>query len=874
MAKKKVSITKIALQANTDRTVYVTWSFSTQHVDYYKVDWDYGTGQGTWFVGSDTTTTAKQAVWDAPANAKKVRVRIKPVAKKHKVTQSNGKKKDVAYWEGDWSAFKQFTNFKTTSTGKPTEPTQPSAPTIKIEGMGLTATVSYSGVGDAIEFEIVKNNRSVFQRMVSKIKYQQAGIVCDIEAGYQYKVRCRAGFVTSLGTLLLMGATGAVSNFSQADGSVERGGPWSDYSSEQGTPPGVCGSAPSVQQSVTLQATSPTEVLVTWPVAAGATEYEVQAAQKAEYFDAAAGEVKTYSITSGFKCYVTGLESGTRWYFRVRAKNSYGTSAWTNVESIVIGKPPAAPTTWSSTTTAIVGESLTLYWVHNSEDGSKAMSAELELVTTISGKKNTEIKTVDNPKWNDPNVEDTNASYSLDTSQYKEGVKIEWRVRTKGITAVFGDWSIQRTVDIYARPSLSLLIEDINGNRTAFTSFPISVSGQPGPITQRAIGYHISIKSLHNYETVDNVGNVKWVSSGEEIYSKYTDASGENLSHELTPFVVTFENGMEYVIECTVSMDSGLTATNSQSFAVAWDEELYEPDAEIIISDYNAVAANIRPYCSNIDVTYYRVEVVDGQYMKTNTEITDLAEIHGIALNGVRTTTGEEVFSGIPLDIEHTVTYCEVYSEEEFVPGVVLSVYRREYDGSFVEIATGMENNGTMFATDPHPALDYARYRIVAMSTTTGAMGFSDMPGVPIGVTDAIFQWDEEWKYLDNPDTETMGASEPTWAGSVLRLPFNVDVSEKRNPDVSLVEYIGRKHPVSYYGTQIGETHTLNVDIDKEDEETLFGIRRLSAYMGDVYFREPSGAGYWANVSVSFGRKHGVLTIPITFEIKRVEGGM
>lgn len=864
MANKTVSITAMALQANTDRKVYVKWKFSAQNTDHYNVTWVYGTGQGTWFDGMKTTTTSKQSVWDAPSNAKKVKVTIKPVSKKNK----NGK----SYWTGG-STSKQFSSFKTTSTGKPTEPTQPSTPTINIDGDTLTANVSYSGVGNAMEFEIVKDNRSVFVRVVSRIAYQQASIAYGIEPGHKYKVRCRAGSMT-LGGNSLPSILGVLGIGQMTGTSLASSGPWSDYSSEQGTAPGICGSAPSVQQSVTLQATSPTEVLVTWPVAAGATEYEVQAAQKSEYFDAATGEVKTYSITSGFKCYATGLESGVRWYFRVRGKNSYGTSAWTNVESIVIGKPPAAPTTWSSTTTAIVGESLILYWVHNSEDGSKAVSAELELATTISGKKTTEIKTVDNPNWNNPNVEDTNASYALDTNQYKEGVKIEWRVRTKGITGVFGDWSIQRTVYIYARPSLSLLIEDIYGNRTDFASFPISIKGQPGPITQNAIGYHVSIKSLQNYETVDNVGNVKWVSSGEEIYSKYMDASGENLSYELTPFAVTFENGMEYVIECTVSMDSGLTATNSQPFTVIWDEELYEPDAEIVISDYDAVAANIRPYCSNVDVTYYRVDIVDEQYVKTETEITDLREIHGQILDGVSTTTGEEVFSGTSLGIDRFVTYCEVYSEEEFVPDVVLSVYRREYDGSFVEIATGMENDGTMFATDPHPALDYARYRIVVMSTTTGAMNYSDMPGVPIGVTDAIFQWDEEWKYLDNPDIETMEASEPTWSGSVLRLPFNVDVSEKRTSDVALVEYIGRKHPVSYYGTQIGETHTLNVEIDKKDAETLFAIRRLSAYMGDVYFREPSGVGYWANVSVSFSRKHVALTVPIAFEIKRVEGGI
>ena len=44
--------------------------------------------------------------------------------------------------------------------------------------------------------------------------------------------------------------------------------------------------------------------------------------------------------------------------------------------------------------------------------------------------------------------------------------------------------------------------------------------------------------------------------------------------------------------------------------------------------------------------------------------------------------------------------------------------------------------------------------------------------------------------------------------------------------------------------------------------------------MGDAYVREPSGSGYWANITVSFSRKHRDVTIPVTLGITRVEGGM
>ena len=107
----------------------------------------------------------------------------------------------------------------------------------------------------------------------------------------------------------------------------------------------------------------------------------------------------------------------------------------------------------------------------------------------------------------------------------------------------------------------------------------------------------------------------------------------------------------------------------------------------------------------------------------------------------------------------------------------------------------------------------------------------------------------------------------------MIKFPYNIDVSNSNSADVSLVEYIGREHPVSYYGTQKGETATWNVEFDKSDTETLYALRRLAAWMGDVYVREPSGSGYWAQVNVSFSQKHTELVIPVTFTITRVEGG-
>ena len=114
---------------------------------------------------------------------------------------------------------------------------------------------------------------------------------------------------------------------------------------------------------------------------------------------------------------------------------------------------------------------------------------------------------------------------------------------------------------------------------------------------------------------------------------------------------------------------------------------------------------------------------------------------------------------------------------------------------------------------------------------------------------------------------------QPAWAGSMLKLPYNIDVSDSNESDVTLVEYIGRKRPVSYYGTQLGSTSSWKVDVAKEDKDTLYALRRLAVWMDDVYVREPSGSGYWAYIKVSFSQEHCNLVIPVTLDITRVDGG-
>lgn len=842
----KAIIKAFGLQSNTNRSVYATWTWTKTNTDNYRVVWQYDSGNGVWFNGEDSTTTSKQSIYSAPENALRVRFKVLPVSKKRKV---NGK--ETSYWTASWSTIKQYAF----SANPPEVPTSFDT---EIKDGTLTVTLDNLDVNAThIEFQVIRNNSTVYKTGKAAIKTAHASFSCTVDSGSEYKVRCRA----VRGTLY---------------------SDWSDYSDNQKT----VAAAPTIKECSLIQQTSngvtTKSVYLEWTKVNTAETYTIEYATDKAYFDKSDQTTTLNDVTVSTFWSIYGLELGTEYFFRVRAENAAGSSKWSAITSLVLGTVPSAPTTWSSTTTAIVGEPLTLYWVHNSEDGSAPTKSKIEFkISTLGSDGNEKSYTyifepdhgtgevdVTEPEEEDDDDDGgilgdlididistitsaftpsgttdnsgekrTASSYVVQTSNFPEGATIQWSVKTQGIKEEgYSEASITRTIHVYARPSIALGATNADGVLLyTFESFPMYVRGIVGPKTQSAIGYHLSVISDSDYTTVDDVGNVKNIVAGEEIYSKYFD-SVTDLSEDEEPlydtayktadedfFVVLsagnidLENNGQYTLKCVVAMNSGLTAEAEYEFAIEWSDEQYEPNAEIFI-DSESVSASIRPFC--------------------------------------------EDENGDPIE------------------DVLLSVYRREFNGAFVELAKDIPNTSYTFITDPHPALDYARYRIVAKSITTGGISYYDVPGYPVNETSAIIQWDEAWSNFDvssenlTPEDIATPLAEPLWSGSLLRLKYNIDVSDSYKQDATQVAYIGRKHPVSYYGTQTGETSSWSVAIPKDDKETLYAIRRLAVWMGDVYVREPSGSGYWASVNVSFSQTHCELTIPVSISITRVEGGV
>lgn len=839
----------LAIQSGTERTLFAKWVWSKDKTKEYNVQWDYATGDGVWFDGSNSTVTTKNALYNIPTNATKVRFRVKPVSKIHKVN-----KKDTSYWTASWSSWIVYkVKLEVDHT-----PATPAVPSISITNYKLTAEIDcYDDNTKFCQFELVKNDKvSVRKQIVKKVK-NHLSCTFSVSSGNEYKVRVRGGYTNQKITKEDNGWT-VTTNIKATTVSVGMGvlgppialfkdindihvlldfGEWSNYSS-------ACATKPSGVGTIECSALTETSVKIRWSlVPIGITSYEIEYTTNKDFFDSNPSGVSKHTPELSAKfAIITGLETGTVYYFRMRAVNSSGVSEWSDISSVILGTVPNPPTTWSSSTTAILGEDITLYWMHNSTDGSTETAAEvnLEIVTNVGN-----IKTLNvGPPRSGSTVNET----IIKTNGFTRDTRITWSVRTKGVLPTFSEYSIARTINVYQPPIAYLNIYKTNkwwwdlfnfekdsiytalgdfadpyGTDEIIKRYPIFIVATTEPNSQKPIAAYFSIFALESYEEIGPTGEGKMVNANDEIFSQTADMSrmlevtvGYQIPLVLLPNNIYLEDGIEYKCVFTVAMDNGLSTQAECTFRVELADDEYDLDAEIGYDNYT-VSTSITPRC----VTSRGVDD-EGEY--------------------------------------------------DLVNGIRLSLYRRDFDGQFIELIRNVDNLRQTTVTDPHPTLGYARYRIVATDNTTGKIFFTDLPAYPIPERAIILQWDQKWQDFDvkNPDEMV----EPVFSGSFLRLPYNISVSDSTDPNVELVKYIGREHPVTYYGTQVGQTSSWSFDIVRDDIETLYALRRLSRYMGDVYVREPNGSGYWANIKINWNIANKAVIIPVSLKVTRVEGGV
>ena len=913
------TVTVFGVLANDDEnrlTAVWTWPDSMKaNTDKFDVEWRAFKESIRFEYKDEEVMVDRQfSSYDIPTSkaVTKVQFRVRPIPKKVK----NGDKETYVFDPNLW------TNWNDNTYHVVNKPDAPGTVNVSLNKLELTASIENPTTAKAsiIKFQLIKDN-NLNSSSTAKVAVNDSLTVIShtfkVEAGCSYTVRACAN----------------------KDGNDSE---WSTISSSVETMPA----------KVTLNDPKPvssTSVELSWGASKTAESYTLSyvTGEKGFY----EGDDGHQDVT-GIKgtTYTLTVTPGMLYSFKIKAIKGQEESDWSDVKTVTLGTNPTSPTTWSSTTTAMSGEgeSVALYWTHNSTDGSTQTSADItlsmegvdnitavahdvsvnvgELSSTVIDESAKTVRYTVKAANSDTNPNPTHALI-IQTKNYTEGAKITWCVTTTSSAGKTSDPSVERLIEIFSKPTVLMGVSNgesvgikyykvdylentqtysmtsetlaplngepvsgaftVEGNRQvrtdtlngetilyciveedALTSLPLKVEVEvdANEAVQTPIEYLLTVSANNQYNTVDNFGNEVTVSIGQTLFSKHYTAAGiDKLDVDISAGDITLVNGESYTVKCLVAMSSGITVEAFTEIQISWSSTGYYLNSQVGY-DETAYSVYLRPYCDIIERVYYKVENRATLYYLL-TETYDY--VYGTVLPGVFTTTGEQVYKGT-LD-DGTSVYYTIADEHRPVTDVLFSVYRREYDGGFTPIIEGLDAAKESFVTDPHPSLDYARYRIVAKDKQTSAITYADIANYYIGEKAIIIQWNEPHSSFAI-DEDSLSSGDGTQ--SLLRLPYNIDVTNAKSTEVSLIKYVGRKNPVSYYGTHTGETASWKTEIPKSDIETIYALQRLQAYSGDVYVREPYGTGYWANVTVSFSKNHLETTIPVSINVTRVEGGV
>lgn len=841
----------------SNKTVYADWDCKGSATSF-TVAWQimpYGSNK--WFAASTTTSSTPPKrppydcpTYDIPQNCQKVKALVKvsgvasgtytvTVYEPIKIagaifkygtmnalkTLSKKVKKEIPKWKAspNWVESAQQLN------GYDTLSTTPSAPSITIDSATKKGVVKLENYNDTsgggatkITFEIVRRCEStVATEVKQELKITSGLVSAEFNAinGYMYKARAKAipekkGFTHS---------------------------EWSSYCSE------VSAGLDKVSEKPGLSAEKKAGVLVVkvqWKKVKGAKKYRVEYTKDPAYFDHDTGQVSSVEVDAPVGqdvifTYISGeIEMGHHWYFRVRAEGEdesvYG--EWSPNNDIVLGTAPAAPTSWSLEEVGKVGGKVTLCWTHNSTDGSIMEWARVSYKIGASGSYTNKDLAIQSQETEEDKVIMTYSWENLPTGSIPDSGTLYWKVCTKGIYGTypngFGTYSTERSIKFYSPPTLTMSIENaaVTANTiTTLTSdsayvlinrFPITILTTSGPQSQTPIGINYEIVAEEDYVVSVEDGTERYYAQGEVVFRHYTNIGTGTAMHSqrliLEPGNVFLQNATHYTIRATIAMSNGLTATAQRGIYTHWANADYDLTADIIIDQLNLLAY-VTPQCYNIE------------------------------------------------------------TRDPINTGILVSIYRRDVNGTFVLVSKNNDISDHVTVMDLHPALDYARYRLVGIDKVTGLVSFVDLPGEPVGEQGAVIQWDEAWRTIDEgiprfKETLDTIEDENYPAGSLLRLDYNIDINDDMGKETSLVSYAGRTYPVSYYGTQRSLTSKWTVQVQKNDMATINAIRRLAMFGGDSYVREPNGTGYWAALTVSYSISHDSSLIPVNFSITRVEG--
>lgn len=282
---------------------------------------------------------------------------------------------------------------------------------------------------------------------------------------------------------------------------------------------------------------------------------------------------------------IAGLETGKRWFFRVRLISENDDNAtngpWSAIAAFDLKSTPDRPVLLLSKSVINEGESVTARWASSITDGAEQAFAEICLVTYENGE----------PVYDDV-VAHVEAAHSVEIKrEWETGETYMMAVRTTSTAGVQSIWSDPVTLfvaePLEAEITYTNLTPVVVDQETVYTllTLPLVVTvtgagtaGETAVSVVRAEDYHFERPDGKNYDGF----------AGETI-ATYSQTGENTITITIDDLVGRLDDGAKYTIVATVTGIYGQSDTSTLTFTVDWSHKAGVPSASVVTDKVNRI---------------------------------------------------------------------------------------------------------------------------------------------------------------------------------------------------------------------------------------------------------------------------------------------
>ena len=550
--------------------------------------------------------------------------------------------------------------------------------------------------------------------------------------------------------------------------------------------------------------------------------------------------------------FITGLETGKVWYFRVRsvkeANDSETLSPWSSDLKIDLASAPAVPVLYLSDDKIAEDGMVTAYWSHVSTDGTGQIASNIVEATYSGG-----VWTYGNPVVATRDAQHVDI-YAADQG-WTNGTTKYLALQTRSGSGGMSEFSTPVQLVIAAKPTVNITANSFSGTETitqyflgdgvtdtflcannmtaaptvtvdgvaatvvSYTDGEVELSAAPADGKEVVITYTtadnnvltgmpltatitttnaatltVAIERAVTYPMLRPDGTLTDGAEGETVYVNTIAAEATNsISIAIDDIIGHLDDGAIYNFIATVSDNFGQTAEKRIRFNVHWSHQAWDPTATFI-TDADAYIARITP-------------IAGADYASGDT--------------------------------------CDIYRLSADQPELIIS------GGQF----------GTEYV-DPYPAFGPdSGYKIV---TVTGTKDYI--------TEDSKFA---EYDTTDDPNSAYTqldpGLLVIDFDADRVELEYNISLGNSWEKDFQRTTYLGGHVTGDHNRVVTRDLSAASLLVRGDDEGIAFKMRQLARYPGLCHVRTPEGSSFVADIQVSEAQSYNTATIDYDLSIQKVD---